>query len=658
MFDILSLLLSLIIIFLCFLIGLVALSFVSRYFRFTELERFFSSIVIGILFFTWLVFLVSLAFDNLSSGLTVSLFLSLIFLFVYHSRLIQSIKFDIKKISKTSFVVLALIFLFSFFIVSASVLGTREDGIHIGLNAYGDMALHLSIVNSFSLADNFPPQYSVYSGKRLGYPFLFDFFSSILVETGVSLRASVLVPTIIVMLCLFSLFYCLALRFSSAENKNNKKNKKRAAVFAILFLAFSGGLGFIYFLKESPLSVNAILKNNVDYTHNPELGLFLMNFTNNLIPQRTILFGIALGLIILIGLVSYVNKIEKYKNEDKGETKKSSKLLVFIGILTGLLPLFHAHIYVSLMIFSAVLFLLFSWESLKELKNLKREIYKLAYFFIPAILLVLPQALWMKSQIAENFLSIRLGWMLEKLSLLGFAKFWLMNLGIMLLLLIAGFAVCGKKQRKIALAFLSLFIVANIIQFQPWSFDNHKIFMFWLLGSVLIMAEFAEWLYNKKILKYCLILIIPIAIFSGLLTLTFIINNNPLLYTSEDVYIAKLISENTEKHGVFLTSDKHNHPVPMLAGRTIFEGYRGWLWTHGFSYADRDKIKKAIYEATDKEKACTLLNENSINYIFIGESERASELFELNKENELFFENNFEKVLEYKDSKLFKVECS
>ncbi len=639
MIDVLSVLLSLIVILLCFFLGLIIISFIHPYkFRFTEIERFFSAIVTGILIFTWLTFLVSLIFSDMLRGIIVSLSFSFILLFIFHKRLFQDLKFNIRKISKISLVVIILLFLFSFFIVSASVLDVRKDGIYIGLNAWGDMALHLTIINSFSLADNFPPQYPVLSGHRMGYPCLFDFFSSILVKLGVNLRYSILIPTVIVMFSLFSLFYCLSLRFS--------KNRK-IAIFALILLIFSGGLGFIYFLKNNTLSANSILQNNIDYTHNPELNLYLMNFTNNLIPQRTMLFGFALGLIIFIGLISYVNN----KNKNKQESKESDKFLVFLGVLTGLLPLFHAHIYLSIIIFSASLFFVFGFPNIRE------TIKKAAYFFIPAIVLAIPQVLWMKSQIGRDFIQLNLGWMIEKLNIFKFICFWFMNLGIMLLLLILGFVVCNRKKRKIYLAFLSLFIIVNIIQFQPWIYDNQKILLVWLIGSVLLMAEALEWLWNKKNWKFTLILLIPLSIFSGILTTSFIINNQYILYTEDDIYIANWVNENIGKNAIFLTSDKHNHPVPMLAGRTVFEGYRGWLWTHGFDFRERDKITKNIYEARDKKEACILLKENLISYIFVGQSERDSKVFKLDEKSEQFFDKNFNKIFEYKDSKIYEVDC-
>mgnify|MGYP003351322116 CR=1 FL=1 len=41
-----------------------------------------------------------------------------------------------------------------------------------------------------------------------------------------------------------------------------------------------------------------------------------------------------------------------------------------------------------------------------------------------------------------------------------------------------------------------------------------------------------------------------------------------------------------------ITSSTHLNPVSSLAGRPVFVGYPGWLWTRGISYADREEHLK------------------------------------------------------------------
>jgi len=45
-----------------------------------------------------------------------------------------------------------------------------------------------------------------------------------------------------------------------------------------------------------------------------------------------------------------------------------------------------------------------------------------------------------------------------------------------------------EKNLKFYLPFLAIFIMANIFVFQPWDYDNHKFFSFWLMPSALLMA--------------------------------------------------------------------------------------------------------------------------------------------------------------------------
>ena len=66
-----------------------------------------------------------------------------------------------------------------------------DGSLHVGQSTYGDLNLHLSIITSLRNAP-FPPDYSIYPGERLSYPFLTDSFATSFLFLGFSLRGAVL----------------------------------------------------------------------------------------------------------------------------------------------------------------------------------------------------------------------------------------------------------------------------------------------------------------------------------------------------------------------------------------------------------------------------------------------------------------------------------
>jgi hypothetical protein len=81
-----------------------------------------------------------------------------------------------------------------------------------------------------------------------------------------------------------------------------------------------------------------------------------------------------------------------------------------------------------------------------------------------------------------------------------------------------------------------------------------------------------------------------------------------------------LLRRLTPPEARFLTADKHNHPVPIVAGRQIVLGYRGWLWTHGASTGEHLRDVTAIYAGVPEAPA--LLRHYGVDYVVVGPHER------------------------------------
>jgi len=100
--------------------------------------------------------------------------------------------------------------------------------------------------------------------------------------------------------------------------------------------------------------------------------------------------------------------------------------------------------------------------------------------------------------------------------------------------------------------------------------------------------------------------------------------------TAEEVQLGRDLQRLTPPDARFLVVDHHNHPVPIVAGRKLVLGYRGWLWTYGWDTNPVLADVRAIYGGG--WDAPTLLRDYGVDYVVIGPGERKD--FDV---NEAFF---------------------
>ena len=75
---------------------------------------------------------------------------------------------------------------------------------------------------------------------------------------------------------------------------------------------------------------------------------------------------------------------------------------------------------------------------------------------------------------------------------------------------------------------------------------------------------------------------------------------------------AETIKARTTKESIFLTKDNHNHWVVDLAGRKIVMGFRGWLWSWGINYGQRERDVNAMFAGD-----ASLFPKYHINYVIL-----------------------------------------
>jgi hypothetical protein len=229
-------------------------------------------------------------------------------------------------------------------VVVDRVMFERPDGIYTGVaNNLGDLPFHVGAVTRFAWGHNFPPEHPSYAGASFTYPFISDFIAAVFVWAGASLRRAFMLENVVLAVSLIGLLYRWSFELTSDQ---------RAARITPVLILGSGGLGWMMLAADiSQSSLLHVLREPPhDYTvqHGTDWRWGNM-VTALLLPQRSLLLGLPLAIVVLTLLWKDITA----PNSDSRSI--SRRRLVTAGILTGILPLIHAHTYAVMVSVAACL---------------------------------------------------------------------------------------------------------------------------------------------------------------------------------------------------------------------------------------------------------------------------------------------------------------
>ena len=169
-----------------------------------------------------------------------------------------------------------------------------------------------------------------------------------------------------------------------------------------------------------------------------------------------------------------------------------------------------------------------------------------------------------------------------------------------------------------------------------------------VIFSILLTA-----LWGKNIFaKIAAVLLGIILVFSSLIdAISLYLRPGYQLFTKQEIVLAETIRSNTGSADIFLTADQHNNPILALSGRTIVMGYRGWLWSHGIDYKEREKDVSLMFQGAPDTK--DLLRKYNVNYVVIGPAEKNTFWA-----NEAFYSQNYPLFIDENGIKIYKVSNS
>ena len=512
------------------------------------------------------------------------------------------------------------------------IMPASDGSLWCGQSTYGDLCMHLAFITSLENM-SFPPSYNLLVGTALSYPYLTDALSTTFYMLGMPLNLSLVVPGTLLMALTYAGYMLLARQILGGRHK-------AVAVAALLFF-LNGGLGFLYdfdlAFTDNFARIREIFTGYYKTPANqPDLNLRFSNVIADLmIPQRALLGGWAMGLPALYLLISSVRA-------------KSYRQTALLALWAAALPLVHTHTFLALGLFSGGYLL----GNLIERKEERRGILLRAGLYLGVVLaLALPQLLGnaVKQTLEGGSLRFQFNWV-NNSGGRGFKDFyfwfWVKNAGLPFILAVCA-CLCARKRGylDIVLGMTAIYVVAELILFQPNEYDNNKLFYIWFMFAMILAADYGSMLMQRLagLPGRALLcgLFLGASVLSGALSLGREAVSGYQLFSANAVAAGGWIRENTDRDDVFLTGQQHINPVCSLAGRQIVCGSDLYVFFHGLDYGEQSEDCKRFYE-NPRENA-DVLADYDVRYIYVSDYERAEfdvDLDALDEAYALVYEND------------------
>ena len=499
---------------------------------------------------------------------------------------------------------------FCAYLLHTHVLRPETDGsLWVGQSTYGDLAMHLGFVESLFRQGSFPPEYSIFPGQQLNYPFLVDAASASLRFFGLSLRASVILPSLVMLLCVFWGFWLLA---------DEITGKLLPDLLSWLLFVFNGGFGFALFLGKYPFSDIFTGYYTTPTNYAGEDIRWVNVICDMLIPQRTTMAG----WCVLLAAVYLLLLAVRQSLQGRGRRE-----ILILAVLASAMPMIHTHSFLALGILSAVWFFCALPQAGKN-GNAGVLFFNYVFYGLICLLLAAPQVLYwtMDSVSTGNLLQWNLGWVVGANGAINnWFLFYTVNCGIVFLAMWPMVFFLHGEKLTIFLGAAVIFLLSNLVAFQPNLYDNNKLLYVWFMLTDILVCD---WLGGALsairpgwLRRAMAIILVFLGTFSGLLSIGRETVSNYRLLSGEQAAAAEFITGHTEPDALFLTATNHTNAVSVLTGRNIVCGPGLYLYFHGVNYQEREQAVSRMYRGG--EDFLRSAGELGVDYVYIGEYERA-----------------------------------
>jgi len=210
----------------------------------------------------------------------------------------------------------------------------------------------------------------------------------------------------------------------------------------------------------------------------------------------------------------------------------------------------------------------------------------------------------------------------------GYFWFWIKNVGLVWLMMVPA-ALLGRKGgriRRLAAGAACIYVIAELIQFQPNPYDNNKLFyvaymvMMPAIGMYLVKVwKHLKGMPGRSIFAAAFAFV---SLVSGVLTIGREIVSDYQLLGANEVAVAAYIDKNLPDDVTILTGEQHNNAVAALTGRDIVCGTGSYLYYHGLDYSQQAKDQKQMLE--NPAASADLFEKYGIDYVYLSSHERSN----------------------------------
>lgn len=507
----------------------------------------------------------------------------------------------------------------------------KDGALYAGFRTvWADWAAHLAYANVFAyrpLQDWFTHN-PLFLPGRFSYPFFADLISGLLMRAGVDIVTAFVLPSLLTtvgLLAALLVFY-----------RGVLGTHARAALALTLWLC-AGGLGFWYFIQDvSHAGLAALWFPPQEYTYLPDRHIELINFiTSELLPQRSLLLGMAVG-------IAWLSVLLRWQRRDFSDV--SYGRMAALGLIAAGMVVIHDHSLLALGVICAVLalFSISCWRHWLVLLGATLIPGATIFFYLHGY------------HELRGFFAWYPGWLTHpgEHNDIGWLHFWWLNAGLLLPLAVLGIVLRRTWRQPLVIAGLVLFALVNLLRFQPWAWDNTKLLTWSWLLLIIPVTEVLSALWSRNLpVRIASVILVAGLCASGVLDLWRLAHRDAvsvLLWDAQDVRLAAAFRERSAAADVVLCADDHHHWVSSLAGRQVIMSYPGWLFSYGIDYSTI--APDLVHLFAGDAASARLLAQYHVKFAVIGPAERA-----LYKVNQRFFDAHFPVVLDDGRTRVYAV---
>lgn len=470
---------------------------------------------------------------------------------------------------------------------------TLRDGISTPwVNNYGDLTFHLGMIHHFVLREQFPPDYHLYAGEPLSYPFLVNLWSALLwwpFATLPALKSVFVFQWVALWSCVYA-------------------GLARRHTFYLPWLLLFGGGSYIAIIAQPEVFSWRLIDAGYPWT------TWLSTIW---VTQRSAL----LGVVACLGATSLALNTLQLKGA-------AAWRLAFAGLILGLSPMAHAHYFLITALFLGLYFLA---QSVIAMRGQDRRMLTLRGYFHSAptrqllvlVVFSLPALAFFPLLLGKSGMAgFMLGWTVPVLapgwdSLTTSVGMWLKN-APQWFLVFCGLAFLGREKLGFTLLAL-LFVLANGVKLASWEWDQLKVFVaiFTLMLVLWNACLDARQATLKQVLIHSVMALLLVAPGAYEAWRIWRLAPSYQVYDARKLELAQLVREHVPPRAIVASPSDHNSAA-TLSGRTLFFGYPGTLASHNIAYRGREQVHLDLQKLRRCKKLPKVASASCPDYVIWG----------------------------------------